>query len=221
MRNPKRTQSNIDWLQEFENVYSEKNSSSDMKSMLQLISPGTSIIVDENIGLLGNNMKIANNNSLLDLTNNLPINSKVELKRGTAFDVIDNEGCILFDEKVILTGVIEDRSANDKYYIFGLGGYYIKDNVLDFFDQDDFGFNSEDDMDKTLYENPALILYKADANELYTNSPELKDKYIYNDRIRIDIRIKDILFYNGNQQYIGIAVSKENKIYEFKEVHKK
>lgn len=155
-----------------------------MENMLQMIDPEHGIIIDNNIGLLGKfeNDDIEQENMIamrkrgyeIDDTKSLArLNDKQSMyKRGQYFNVIDTDGCILFDELVTETGIMYKN--NELYgYIFILKDYKASQVFDIFFDDEAFC--------------PAVILYI--DNKLYINNvndKELKGKFEYRSNIKIE-----------------------------------
>lgn len=155
-----------------------------MENMLQMIDPEHGVIIDNNIGLLGKfeNDDIEQENMLamrkrgyeIDDTKSLArLNDKQSMyKRGQYFNVIDTDGCILFDELVTETGIMYKN--NELYgYIFILKDYKASQVFDIFFDDEAFC--------------PAVILYI--DNKLYINNvndKELKEKFEYRSDIKIE-----------------------------------
>ena len=174
-----------------------------MEAMLQMIDPGHSIIIDKNIGLLGEfaseddeERALASNRSGEYDVDSMAIgrlHDKYSLyKRGDFFKVIDSDGCILFDEYIRESGIIY-KNSNLYGYIFILRDYEASQVFDMFFDDEAFC--------------PAVVLYIND--KLYINNvldEELMDRFEYREDIKIEfvkqgeykLEFENIVYYSYN-----------------------
>ena len=174
-----------------------------MEAMLQMIDPGHSIIIDKNIGLLGEfaseddeEHALASNRSGEYDVDSMTIgrlHDKYSLyKRGDFFKVIDSNGCILFDEYIRESGIIY-KNSNLYGYIFILRDYEASQVFDMFFDDEAFC--------------PAVVLYIND--KLYINNvldEELMNRFEYRDDIKIEfvkqgeykLEFENIVYYSYN-----------------------
>lgn len=164
--------------------YFLEHDTTQMENMLQMIDPAHGIIIDKNIGLLGEfksefeedlvmkNMhargyEVYTNVSVGKLNDKHSMN-----KRGDFFKVIDADGCILFDEYITDSGIIYKN--NELYgYIFVLKDYKASQVFDIFFDDEAFC--------------PAVVIYA--NNKLYINKisdDKLMKKFEYRDDIKIE-----------------------------------
>jgi hypothetical protein len=191
-----------------------------MESMMQLINPSNSIIIDNNIGLIGeyntsNKLKINQNQAkILDLRRQ---NTSEQLEnRGDYYRVIDKEGCILIDEPIILTGIL-----NDTTYIFLLRDYYIEDTISNFLD------NPFNKLESSPQRVNAMTIYHLDTDSFETNSKEFVErnetlnKISYNKELYLELQSTYKIFNIGNTRYFTVAVNIANEIYRLKETPKR
>lgn len=177
-------------------------------NLLNIVDPIHSIVINKEIGLLGNgDYKVY---SILD--KQLPVGEIIDttdntiVRRGNYFTVLEESiGASLLDDYITDTLIIY-RNNHIKDY-----GFILKD------------YRVIDDMNKALVDwgliekesayIPALILYE--GNNLYTNCKELGNKYIYNKDIQIDGNRDDgfKLVYKGNI-YKSSEISKKNGVYQ-------
>lgn len=155
-----------------------------MENMLQMIDPQHGIIIDDNIGLLGEFESDAIEESIMqdmikegydisDTQNIARLSDKHSMyKRGQYFRVIDTDGCILFNEYVTECGIIY-RNKETYGYVFILKDYKAYQAFDIFFDDEAFC--------------PAVVLYV--NNKLYVNNiqdEEIMKKFKYRDDIKIE-----------------------------------
>jgi hypothetical protein len=153
-----------------------------LESMLNMLAPESSIIIDKNIGLIGytDDKKDEERIRLFNLKRGYKEYETLKIgrlndwsgtrrdicKKGSSFKVVDSNGCILFDEKVNRVYKLLTDDGQDMYVFF------IKDREAtqtfdDFFDEDDYC--------------PAVLLLVGD--KLYINDSkdeELTSKYDVN-----------------------------------------
>lgn len=159
-----------------------------IKTILTLLDIKHSIIIDANIGLLGEiNYKNDNKTErVLDIRSDT-INMTISKR----FNVIGRTGAKLFDE-FIKTVFIVENSNGDIFYAFEIDGYTVEDNLNSF-----FGFESE---------KRAVILYKND--KLYTNCKKLSTKYEYIENIELSDK-----FIFDNEYYTVNSYNRYNEIF--------
>lgn len=164
--------------------YFDSIDTTQMENMLQMIDPEHGVIIDNNIGLLGkfenedtereNIQAMRKRGYEIDENKSLArLNDKHSMyKRGQYFNVIDTDGCILFDEFITETGILYKN--NKLYgYMFILKDYKASQVFDIFFDDEAFC--------------PAVILYI--DNKLYINNvndKELIKKFEYKNDIKIE-----------------------------------
>ena len=164
--------------------YGLEQDTTQMEDILQMIDPGHSIIIDKNIGLLGEFASEEDEEQAMrkarscgyDTGNNSIIGRLYDksslYKRGDFFKVIDADGCILFDEYIKESGIIYRN--NVLYgYIFILRDYEASQVFDLFFDDEAFC--------------PAVVLYI--NGKLYINNvleEKLMIRFKYRDDIKID-----------------------------------
>ena len=168
--------------------------------MLQMLDPNHSIILDENIALLGETEdevghtdKVA---TMLDLRHD-------KVKRGDYFQVIDRDGCILFNPYVKAAGTMV-IGANTVGYCFFLKDYDEEDDFLSIVDSN--------------ARTEAVVIY-AD-NKLYAKR-NYGDEFLSNLVIDKNIRIESIgnetylLTFKGNT-FLSSVLNKKQKIMQFR-----
>lgn len=187
-------------------------------SMLQMIAPECGIVIDENIGLLGEFKDEASyDKNIKQLTiqgyseneiRQVAVFHRAEIQqtRGDFFRVIGNDGCILFDERVESTILLYRENVH-------VGYMFILRDVKAYQVLDDF-FDDEASC-------RAVIIYY--NNNLYINNiqdDEIKGKYKYDKSIKIEevdnrsfrIEFKNDIFYSYVVSYhnrISIANSRK------------
>lgn len=173
----------------------------ELKAMLQMIDPKHSLLLTSRVGLLGNIME--NEVDEARLTENIEIVGSWEyhdIKRGDYFTVIGEDGCILFNEYVKSSGLIEENGKTTGY-LFVLKDYNASEAFDSFFDDE--------------AESPGLIVYTLD-DQLKVNN--LKDKsirnqFIYNDNLKLHGE-DGALWMDGNI-YCPRQISENNKVYRY------
>lgn len=211
----------MDWFNEFNRIMQEDERIStisepeitDMETMMNLINPSRSIIVDNNIGLIGEFQNevpeiTTEPEEILDLRQDNPPEKLI--KRGDYYRVIDREGCILVDESIIFTGTLEPST-----YIFLLRDYKIEDNISKLLD------NPFEEPGYTVPSVNAILVYHLDTNtfetnstELINNSPQLQYSTTYNKNLTIEYQsIYKIITINGISYY-PVAINVTNEIYK-------
>lgn len=164
--------------------YCLESDTTQMENMLQMIDPAHGIIIDSNIGLLGEFTTTVNEELALhnmsdkgyEVYTNISVgklNDKRSMyKRGDFFKVVDADGCILFDEYINDCGILYKN--NELYgYIFILKDYKASQVFDLFFDNEAFC--------------PAVVLYV--DNKLYINNvldKELMKRFEYRDDIKLE-----------------------------------
>lgn len=115
----------------------------DTECMLNMLDKGHSIILHDEIGLLGEYEFVIVEDAKQHGVLHIPPKDKEEFKkieqrRGNNFQVLDNNGVILFDFLVKHIGILHDRDFKNRFYIFVLSDYksfneldIMLDNVQD------------------------------------------------------------------------------------------
>lgn len=153
----------------------------ELKSMMNMMDPSHSIILFNELGLMGNSEYIVDGSlKILEIKN--AYNIKTNTKRGEYFNVIDSDGTLLFNEYISRVGYILDKDniENVLGYIFILKDYMALNPM-------DIIFNDSGN-------DPAIIIYLNGV--FYINYiKELIDntKFRYTKGINIHI-IDDSLF---------------------------
>lgn len=173
---------------------------SDLRNILNMIDKEHSILITEQIGLMGNaDYNVSKTfDELREVSDLYP-----DIKLGDKFTVITSDAVLLFDDYVDLTGIIYENDGKISY-IFKLKDLKIQDNVWSLLNDD-------------LEEDKPVIVYYTE-NILYTNSKELSGKYVYKEAL-------DVVFNNVNNKldkiiidgitYIPKTLSFKNSIYSF------
>lgn len=198
--------------------YCLEQDTTQMEAMLQMIDPGHSIIIDNNIGLLGEftseedeKHALASNKSEMYDIDNMTIgrlhDKHTLYKRGDFFKVIDSDGCILFDEYIRESGIIY-RNNSLYGYLFVLRDYEASQVFDTFFDDEAFC--------------AAVVLYIND--KLYINNvldEELMNKFEYREDIKIEfikqgeykLEFENTVYYSYNvDSNNGISIYKAMKM---------
>lgn len=170
---------------------------SELAKMLCFLDPEHSIIVDSNIGLIGEfkGKHISKNSHTIK-------NVVDEEKCGDVYTVIGKQGLIILEEKVTHSYMILDETLEAFEYLFIIENASVQDELSDFFD-----------MDSTI---PAVVIYNVNTEEYRTNCLDLANKYKYDKGIDItstDASNNGILniMYNGNCYY-GCEINTSNHI---------
>lgn len=198
--------------------YLKQCDTTQMENMLQMIDPEHGIIIDENIGLLGEfeseeseereNLISRNfiaNSSIVDKDKSIGrLSDKYSMyTRGEYFKVIDADGCILFDEYIKECGIIYKN--NKLYgYIFILKDYKAS-QVFDVF-FDDEAFCSA----VVLYVNGKLYINNVTDKEImskYEYRPDIKIEYVKPCEYRLEFE---------NTIYYSYTINSSNKISVYK-----
>ena len=123
----------------------------------------------------------------------------VQMDKGKKeFNIVCNKGYQLFEETVLETGIFGDDLDN-LGYVFVVKGYAADDKVNDFF--------------AIVSDNVGVILYK--DGKLYTNCKQLRDKYEYDENIRLN----DVFTYH-NEQYAIMELDKDYNLYRYNKIKK-
>lgn len=172
----------------------------DIYCMLQMLDPNHSIVIDENIALLGETEdKVGNTDkvaTMIDLRQD-------KYKRGDFFTVIDKEGCILFNLYVKAAGTIV-IGANTIGYCFFLKDYDELDEIGMILDED---FRTE-----------AVVIY-AD-NKLYAKrnyGDKLPNNLIIDKDIKLECTSNEtyLLTFQGNT-FLSSVLNRKQKIMQFR-----
>ena len=186
-----------------------------LESMLQMIDPAHGVIIDENIGLLGYfesedvEEKVLKSMSLLnyEVYDNISVaklhDKHSMYKRGNFFQVIDTDGCILFDEYVKEIGII--YKDDELYgYMFILKDYKASQSFDTFFDIESYC--------------PAVVLYV--DNKLYINKvldKELMNRFEYREDIKIEhVKRWEYKLEFENINYYSYVINSNNNISVYK-----
>lgn len=186
-----------------------------MENMLQMIDPSHSIIIDRNIGLLGEFESVEDEEQSIRTMQKLGYNvyqdniiAKLDdkysmYKRGDYFKVIDADGCILFDEYITDCGIIY-KNRELYGYIFVLKDYRASQVFDIFFDDEDFC--------------QAVVLYI--DGKLYINNiddEELMSKFEYREDIKIHfVKPGEFKLEFENTVYYSYAINGHNNISIYK-----
>lgn len=169
-----------------------------LEAILNMIDKEHSIILSEEIAILGNNDYIIDKQNRFDYVRKIYDDCQ-DIKVGDCFTVIDSDGVILFDEYVDASAIVFEQD-NTLGYLFKLKDYTIKDTT--------WGILEESLTD----EFPALIYYKNGI--IQTNCEELQEKYLYNNNIKCELSQKMIVKPEINGVKYSVKVlSYENFIY--------
>lgn len=181
---------------------------SSLKNMLTFLDPKHSVILSDEIGLLGNYWEEYVQD---DVAYEKDVDAKVadvyagysfNKVRGDYFTVIDKDGVILFDYDVKMSGIIIDKQ--------GLIGYCF---VLKDFTAKDF-FNELFDTPEI---KPAVVIYK--DNKLYINDVEdekLQKQFIVDKSIElIDLGTRQYKLMLNGSVYSSVILDYNNKVYKF------
>ena len=178
-------------------------------NLLNIIDPTHSIVINNEIGLLGNiDCEVTQDilgkqvviGEIIDNRDNTIV------KRGNYFSVLEkNIGTYLFDEYITNTLIINEDNHN-RVYVFVLKDY----KVINELDRSLLEWNM---IDEETVSTPAIIIYK--EGKLYTNCKELENKYCYNKDIQINVDIcnKFNMLYEG-KNYKSYRISEKNGIYK-------
>jgi hypothetical protein len=165
-----------------------------IEDMLTMIDKGHSIVIDDNIGLLGEGIETEE----LDAAELAYIRQGYDIdSRGKYWRIIDKDGCILIDKFVTMIGIVEEYGITVAY-IFVLKDYRVKDEFNSFFES---GATKE-----------AVVIYS--NGKLTTNCEELGLEI--NDSIDItEIVGHQYRLYINNDRYISYIINSDNNIYGF------
>lgn len=201
----------------------------DLKNMLSLLSPKTSIILDEDLALLGKfdsdeSETKAYNESIKDGFSDKQINSICNLwgfdtlsrykdgrlrtinTRGDSFVAVDECGCLIIEEEIYKTYILfsKDKKKNDPGiygYLFFIKDYRAKQNIDNFFDDEDY--------------IPAVLLYM--NGNVYRNDiqdDEISKKYELCESLHLEITsIGEYKVDVNNLSFVPHLVNEQNKIY--------
>lgn len=174
------------------------NSISTLEAILNMIDKEHSIILSEEIAILGNHDYIIDKQDKFDYVRKI-YDDYQDIRVGNYFTVIDSNGVILFDEYVDACAIVFEQD-NVLGYLFKLKDYTIKDTTWSILEE-----NLTDEF-------PALIYYKNGI--VQTNCEELQEKYVYNDKIKCELSQKMIIKPEINGiKYSVKVLSYENFIY--------
>lgn len=100
----------------------------DVECMLNMLDKGHSIVLHNEIGLLGEHDFIIDEDSKKHGVLHIPPKGngefeKIERKRGDNFQILDKSGVILFDFLVKHIGILYDKEMENRFYIFVLSDY--------------------------------------------------------------------------------------------------
>lgn len=174
-----------------------------LKSMLNILDKEHSIILTEDIGLIGNSdYKVDETFGELRMIGDL----YPDIKLGDMFTVVTSDAVVLIEEYVDLSGIIYENNG-DIGYIFKLKDYSVEDYTWTILGKD------------LIDSKPALIYYKNGV--IQTNCYELKDKYVYSKDLDCCINKNRLTRLDiNNVAYAPKTLSFENSIYSFSEYKK-
>lgn len=170
----------------------------DMEYMLSMLDKKHSIVVDNNIGLIGEFDK--------DSTHTEPSDKLMKLwelqeKRGDSFLVVGEMGTIIIPEKVSHTFIIQDNNDDITKYAF-----ILKDNKT--INKIDTFFEAEAVYDYT------IVIYDIKNDTLRTNDEYTK--YKYDKHIKLEEVMPGVYRLSDNlKEYASIAIDVFNNIHIF------
>lgn len=188
----------------------------DLEAMLQMIAPRTSIIINDQIGLIGEGVEetttniltastISNVGRACDGIRHLPFDVNRPEIKGKEFRVLDIDGCIIIDYPIIHTGIVKNNKDKTLGYVFILKDYKAKDPFEDF-------FNNK-------LTAPAIIIYV--DGELYINNV-VDEKLLEQFKLDTNLKMETISHSNylltfKNRLYYGDVLDRYNNVYVYKE----
>lgn len=180
-------------MQGFENT--------NLYAMLSMIDTKHGIIINENLGLLGN-IEFPVDENYIHLFN---YGEDRPIRRGDSFQVVDGDGCLLLDYYITETYILEDENNEIEAYIFNLRDFKAEDDILSIM----YGISG-----KIL---DGLIAYDK-SNKFYINNiKELANNYeIDSTLIKECVGVDNYIITYKNNKYTLSYTEEANKISIYK-----
>lgn len=173
----------------------------DMEYMLSMLDIKHSIVIDNNIGLIG---EFDEDSTHMEPSNQLMRLKELNEKRGDSFLVVGEMGTIIISEKVLHTFIIQDNEDNITRYAF-----ILKDNKT--LNEVDTFFEAE-----AIY-GSTIVIYDTKDDSLRTNDRYME--YKYDKHIRLEEICNGVYRLSDNfKEYTSISIDVLNNISIFMEI---
>lgn len=173
----------------------------DMEYMLSMLDIKHSIVIDNNVGLIG---EFDEDSTYVEPSNQLMRLKELNEKRGDSFLVVGEMGTIIISEKVSHTFIIQDNEDNITRYAF-----ILKDNKT--LNEVDTFFEAE-----AIY-GSTVVIYDTKDESLRTNDRYME--YKYDKHIRLEEICNGVYRLSDNfKEYTSISIDVLNNISIFMEI---
>lgn len=173
----------------------------DMEYMLSMLDIKHSIVIDNNVGLIG---EFDEDSTYVEPSNQLMRLKELNEKRGDSFLVVGEMGTIIISEKVSHTFIIQDNEDNITRYAF-----ILKDNKT--LNEVDTFFEAE-----AIY-GSTIVIYDTKDDSLRTNDRYME--YKYDKHIRLEEICNGVYRLSDNfKEYTSISIDVLNNISIFMEI---